>query len=415
MENINLEGGLTSVLEKIRSEKSQREVATLVRQFDEGIITLPVFQRESDAWSKEDQSTLFYSILVGHDISNITINEYSVNSNSDDVKYSLLNGQQRITLLHKFLTNDPDFELDGITSFSIITVFQNVFKDSANEDEGISGIYNKYLNYCNKKGNKSGRGFRGHLTFKLLPKYLRRKINEYNISVTRYINASDAVCREYFNFAQLGKGLATSDKIHCKENDLMRSVKVFSKNHIFIEVFGKTTIRETRLGVLEVISNIEYGRPLGQPKDIETWLDRWESEYKNNKYINFFKTLEMFFNTYMFDKSKVYGKTEIKLLLPLIIYGFNKLSNKNNFDINNFGNFAFAIIPNAAKIINYNVKLKSKNDIDTLFDDKLLTLLDKNYLTFHNYSKLNGSTHSTIKVMGVCNDLIDLYEANYMN
>jgi len=417
MENITLEDWETPmpVWQKFKSEKSQKEIATLVRQFDEEIITLPDFQRESDAWSKEDQSTLFYSILVGHDISNITMNEYSTVLNSSSVKYSLLNGQQRLTLLHKFLTNHPDFKLDGKTSFSIMSVFSKDFEGSAANNQDISEIYDKYLNHLDKKGIKSGRSFKGNLTFKLLPKSLKEKICGYNISVTTYDNASEAVCREYFNFAQLGKGLATSDKIHCVENELMKAVKDFSKNSNFIEIFSKTTIREIRLAVLEVISNIKYGRSLGQPKNIDIWLDKWSNDYKDDEYKKCFDVLEIFFNNYIVNGTNAYGKTEIKLLLPLIIYGFDKLSSKKNFNINDFSNFVFTIAPNAAKIIDYNIKLESKKHIKTLFDDKLLSLFEKNNLVFYNYSKLNGSTHSTRKVMGVCNDLIDLYEANYMN
>jgi hypothetical protein len=407
-------------MEKIISGKGYFPVLMLSTHLMEGKLEIPDYQREADAWSNDDKSNLFYSILTGFPIGEFIRNEFSIKANSIATKFHLLDGQQRLTTLTSFISGK--LKLTHDCSFDIISKLSDDFEEASNYNEKIAKLYERYLEVKNNKSK-----VKLELEYDLLPKSLQDNIKEHNISVVTFKNASEETCKEYFNLVQSGKRLTTSDKVHTVDNELMDNIKQVANNNKFIDIFNNTDAidvkfnnktRDNVSSILEVIANVVYGRNLGQPDGLDNWVRKWPQEnigYQHNRYFDILRT---FFNNYDFvipNGFRGHTKTVLKTSLPLVIYGLNRLSKNKNFDLTHFGNFVFDITSNAPKIVDFDIKPKSDTHIRKVFNPKLLDLFLKNKEMFMGFARLKSGSHSSVDVRRVSDNLIDLYEANYMN
>lgn len=395
-------------------------VSALTTDLLEGTIQIPDYQREAEAWSRDSKSNLFYSILTSFAIGQFTINKVDVKPNSCATEYYLLDGQQRLTTIVSFISGN--LKLTHDRSFDIISKFSSDFEDASKFDENIAKLYERYLKIKNNKAK-----LKLELDYNLLPGTLQKIIKDHNIAVVIYNNASDALCKELFNLIQSGQRLTTADKVHTVDNELMANIRDLSNNENFIELFNNVNYsdidfnnktRQNRSCVLEVIANVVYNRNLGIPNCLDKWAIKWPELNVSNQHNKYFDILRTFFNNYQFDAPndfRGYTKTVLKLSLPLVIYGVDRLSENKNFDLTHFGNFVFDITSNAPKIVDFDIKPKSDSHIRKVFNPKLLDLFLKNKEMFMGFARLKSGSHSSVDVRRVSDNLIDLYEANYMN
>lgn len=407
-------------MEIFQTEKSYLSVSTLTTQLLEGELQIPDYQREAEAWNKYDKSNLFYSILTAFTIGEFVINKVDVKPNSRATKSYLLDGQQRLTTIVSFFSGN--LKLTHDRSFDIISKFSGDFEDASKFDENIGKLYERYLEIKNNKAKS-----KLELDYNLLPRTLQKVIRDYNISVATFKNASEEFCKELFNLIQSGKRLTTSDKVHTVDNELMDNIRDLSNNENFIELFNNVDdsdidfnnkTRQNRSGVLEVIANVVYNRNLGMPDGLDKWAIKWPQVNVSDQHNKYFDILRTFFNNYEFDAPNGFGgytKTVLKLSLPLVIYGVDRLSENKNFDLTHFGNFVFNITSNASKIVDFDIKPKSKGHIIKAFNGKLFDLFQKNKELFMGFARLKSGSQSSEIVRTLSNKLIDLYEANYMN
>lgn len=407
-------------MERIISEQVYLPVSTLRNHLLEGKLEIPDYQREADAWSIDDKSKLFYSILTGFPIGQFIRNEFNIKPNSSATKFHLLDGQQRLTTLASFISGN--LKLTHDRSFDIISKLSDDFEEASNYNEKIDRLYQRYLDLRDNNVKS-----KLELEYDLLPRPLQEIIENHNISVATFKNASEEACKEYFNLVQSGKRLTTSDKVHTVDNELMDSIKEVSNNKNFIDIFNNTDSSDVKFNnktrdnissILEVIANVVYGRNLGQPDGLDNWARKWPQEnggYQHNRYFDILRT---FFNNYDFvipNGFRGHTKTVLKISLPLVIYGLDRLSNNKNFNLKHFGNFVFDIASNAPKIVDFDIKTNSNTHIRKVFNPKLLDLFLKNKEMFMGFARLKSGSHSSVDVKNVSDNLIALYEKNYMN
>jgi hypothetical protein len=186
---LNSEGG--EVMSFIMSfSYDSRPIQTLLNQIRninkrDGIDLQPKFQR-GYIWSTDFKDKLLYSIIKSYPIGNVSL-RVRTEKNDKGAMFEVVDGQQRLTTIYKFIENEYVIQSD--VSRSII----EYIIEYVGEDSDIRLLKLK------KKLHNKGKIL---LSFKHLPQVIQDNILAYNISITNITNASDEEITEYFRYLQ---------------------------------------------------------------------------------------------------------------------------------------------------------------------------------------------------------------------
>lgn len=198
---LNSEGG--EVMSFIMSfSYDSRPIQTLLNQIRninkrDGIDLQPKFQR-GYIWSTDFKDKLLYSIIKSYPIGNVSL-RVRTEKNDKGAMFEVVDGQQRLTTIYKFIENEYVIQSD--VSRSII----EYIIEYVGEDSDI-----RLLKLKKKLHNKE----KILLSFKHLPQVIQDNILAYNISITNITNASDEEITEYFRYLQNQERLRAGEIIN---------------------------------------------------------------------------------------------------------------------------------------------------------------------------------------------------------
>lgn len=348
------------------------------------------------------------SIFENYPLGEIIRNRVFINVDGiSEIKYELVDGQQRITTIIKFMNDE--IALTDEDSRKIISDFLPYFeksKSTKNIEKALTKFYEKE---------------KLALKYKSLPTQLQEKIKTCSLSVrTLEVEDSDYIL-EYFRRVQSGKRLTNEDMVHTVVNQLTDKTKEFSTNKKILNLFDfvfesgeekKDASRKINLCVLEMISLFCDGRDMGVPKDLWKWVNEQPSSELKPEHSAAISTIKEFFSTINTDNKKLSaGKTEIKLILSLILYGYNELSGKLGFDINNFANLIFNIALVTKSVKTFNMKRTPDSEeklISNLKEFGLFEYYQKNPEAFNNFALLRAGSHPQDEVKKFSIEIINL-------
>ena len=151
-----------------------------------GLDLQPDYQR-GYIWKTDFKDKLIYSIIKRYPTGSISVRSLNT-PNSKGAKEEVVDGQQRLTTIKNFVSNE--YTIRSEWSRKIIELIVSYLGDKF-EDQKLDKLKKKLKG----KGNI-------RLKFDDLPSIIQGNINAYNIPVTYIANATDVQIREYFRFLQ---------------------------------------------------------------------------------------------------------------------------------------------------------------------------------------------------------------------
>ncbi len=179
-----------------------RPIQTLVNQIQnfnkrDGIDLRPSYQR-GYIWSADFKDKLLYSIIKSYPIGNISL-RVRANRNSKGAMQEVVDGQQRLTTIFKFVNDEYVIQSD--ISRSII---EYIIEYMGEESDPKLDRLKRRLNNRGKIALRYGQ----------LPESIRNNILAYNISITNITNATDDEIAEYFRYLQNQERLRAGEIIN---------------------------------------------------------------------------------------------------------------------------------------------------------------------------------------------------------
>ncbi len=167
-----------------------RPIQTILNQIRninkrDGIDLQPNYQR-GYIWSSDFKDKLLYSIIKSYPIGNVSL-RVRTEKNEKGAMQEVVDGQQRLTTIYKFIENDYVIQSD-ISKDIIEYIIEYMGEDT---DEKLNRLKKRMYN----KGKI-------YISFKQLPEAIQDNILAYNISITNITNASDDEITEYFRYLQ---------------------------------------------------------------------------------------------------------------------------------------------------------------------------------------------------------------------
>lgn len=164
----------------------------------------PDYQR-GFIWSNEFKDKLFYSIVKGYPIGNISLR----NTEKNGIPFKeVVDGKQRLQSIVKFINGE--YEIKSDMSKKIIQYILSIYEESkssssfsSEEEKCITKLSNKLKN----KGKPS-------IKFIDFPDFIQQKFNSYNIAITYLSNCTDEEIREYFTYLQNQERLRAGEIIN---------------------------------------------------------------------------------------------------------------------------------------------------------------------------------------------------------
>ncbi len=189
-----------------------------------GLDLRPPYQR-GFIWKDDFKDKLIYSIIKGYPTGNISVRILST-PNEKGAKSEVVDGQQRLTTIRDFVTND--YTIKSSWSKKIIHVIIDYYKNANVTDE----IVEKLAKKATRKGNPK-------LKFSDLPDIIQGNINSYNIAMTYIADSSEEQIREYFRFLQNQERLRAGEIINSMPATNLETFleKIDNKNR-FLDVIG---------------------------------------------------------------------------------------------------------------------------------------------------------------------------------
>lgn len=329
----NLKNNLTFLQEKakertVKTQSIEYDLETLVKKIDKGIIKLdPDYQRRH-RWDSDTSSKLIESLILNIPIPIVYLSQdFDVDDETEEARYSVIDGQQRLTAVFSFFKNK--FSLNGLKTL-----------------EDLNGCY-----------------------YKDLPPFLIRRLEERTLKCLRIDSTIDSQVRIDI-FERLNSG---SIKLEAQElrnavysgpfNDLCKELAKNNDFRILLQIDPDTPENSTRVKKME---------------DVELVLRFFA--LINGRYKNFKKTKETNFKDFLSETMGEYNKRPPNDLLTLA----------KEFDITvsvilrDFGSNAFA------KYINEDGQLRMQSRFnfavydalapachDVIFNEKILVLSNK--------------------------------------
>jgi hypothetical protein len=399
-------------LTELQPNSMQVQVKFLKDEFQNGNLKVdPEYQRESGAWKKQQKSKLIMSIFEGYPLGEIIRNE---KTEEDEFGYSvpkhyLVDGQQRCTTLIEYM--DDEFALTDEDSKNLIDMCYVYFDRNQDKNKLIFKLMEKYTNKQSIA-----------IKYKSLPTPLQNKINTYIINLRTINNRDQNWIEEYFIRLQDGEKLKNHDIIHPVKNPLTNLTKQLSKKEKVLCLFDmkfengeikKDSTRILNSTILELIGLNSGSISMGQPKEIKPWLDKLPSTQLNEVDLEAYKTLEDFFNKLdTNNQSLKVGKTEIKLILAFVLFGYPLAKLNDNFELNKFAEFIFNVVLLSKTIKTYYEKPTKESETDLykeLVEKGLKDSFDNNKEIFQHLSSLRKSSHNKEVVENIVYQIMNLY------
>lgn len=179
-----------------------RPIQTLINQIKniakrDGIDLRPSYQR-GYIWSSDFKDKLLYSIIRNYPIGSISLRVLS-NKNNKGATYEVVDGQQRLTTVYKFI--EEDYAIQTEVSRKVI---EYIIRYMGNEkDKKLDKLKARLKN----KGKIA-------VKFSQLPEEIQGNILAYNISITNITNSSDDDISEYFRYLQNQERLRAGEIIN---------------------------------------------------------------------------------------------------------------------------------------------------------------------------------------------------------
>jgi hypothetical protein len=369
------------------------------------------YQRESGAWKKQQKSKLIMSIFEGYPLGEIIRNE---KIETDEFgynvpRYYLVDGQQRCTTLIEYM--DDEFALTDEDSYNLINMCYIYFERNQDKNKLITKLMEKF------KQNE-----RISIKYKSLPSPLQNRINSYTINLRTISNRDQNWIEEYFIRVQEGEKLKNHDLIHPVKNSLTNLTKQLSRREKILCLFDKKfenggtkkdATRELNATFLEMIGLYSSSISMGQPKEIKPWLDKLSSVDISDNHLEAYKTLEDFFNKVETNNESLkVGKTEIKLILAFILFGYPLAKETNDFNLNDFSKFIFDVSLISKTIKTYHEKPTKDSETSLyreLIEKGLKEKYDLNVEIFQHLSSLRKSSHNKEAVENIVYSIMNLY------
>ncbi len=307
----NLKYNLSVLQEKakertVKTQSIEYDIETLIKKLDKNIIKIdPDYQRRH-RWDNKTSSKLIESLILNIPIPTIYISQdidVDDETELDEYRYSVIDGQQRLTAIKNFLKNK--FTLEGL--------------ETLNE-----------LNGC---------------LYKDLPPFLTRRLEERSIKCLRIDSTLDAQVKLDI-FERLNSG---SVKLEAQE--LRNAVLAGEFNNLIKNLSKNDNFRN----LLQINpSESENNNKVKRMEDVEITLRFFA--LINNRYINFKKTKDKGFSHFLDDTVKEFNKLDDVSLNKMK----NDFINTMYFINNNYGNDFFSKykVDNNTKL-----KLQSKFNI----------------------------------------------------
>ncbi len=356
----NLKFNLSSLQDKakertVKTQSIEYDLETIVKKIDKGIIKLdPDYQRRH-RWDVVTSSRLIESLILNIPIPTIYISQdVDVDSETEEYRYSVIDGQQRLTAMYNFFKDK--FPLTGL--------------DTLEE-----------LNECYHKD---------------LPPFLIRRLEERTVKCLRIDSTLDAQVKIDI-FERLNSG---SVKLEPQE---LRNAVFSGKFNVLCKTLGENKNFRTLLQV--DLDAPETNNRVKKMEDVELVL-RFFTLIDDN-YLNYKKSKEKGFTDFLSETMKSNSNISEESILKL----------QNEFEITmetilrDFGNTAFA----KYKYENGDYKLQSKFNVavfdalvtashDLIFNENLTNFSEKKDAfrsLFQNsvfYESVSGSYLDTTKL-----------------
>lgn len=201
-----------------------RPIQTLLNQIrninkPEGVDLQPEYQR-GYIWSNDFKDKLLYSIIRRYPIGNVSL-RVRTERNCKGAMQEVVDGQQRLTTIYKFVENDYIIQSD-VSRQIIEYIVEYMGQDT---DTALLKLEKRLHN----KGKIS-------LSFKQLPQAIQNNILAYNISITNIANASDDEIAEYFRYLQNQERLRAGEIINSvPETELDKYLKMIDDIELLLD------------------------------------------------------------------------------------------------------------------------------------------------------------------------------------
>ena len=152
-----------------------------------GLDLQPIYQR-GYIWDNDFKEKLIYSLTKHYPIGNIIIRNLE-EPNEKNAKSEVVDGQQRLTTIYKFMTGE--LVISGEIAKKIVEENIDYYEEEAETVKSVAKVLKKF------KENK-----KIELVFSEFPSGLKSDIETFPLSLTFISNASTEQVSEYFRFVQ---------------------------------------------------------------------------------------------------------------------------------------------------------------------------------------------------------------------
>lgn len=308
----NLKYNLSVLQEKakertVKTQSIEYDIETLIKKLDKNIIKLdPDYQRRH-RWDNKTSSKLIESLILNIPIPIVYISQdidVDDETYDNEFRYSVIDGQQRLTAIKNFLKGK--FELEGLETLS-------------------------ELNGC---------------SYKDLPPFLTRRLEERSIKCLRIDSTLDAQVKLDI-FERLNSG-----SVKLEPQELRNAVYSGPFNNLLKELSKDKNFRD----LLQInMESPENNKKVKQMEDVEIAL-RFFS-LKNNRYELYKKTKDYGFSDFLSDSLNEFNKLSSEKLEQLKIEFIQTMG----FIKNTYGDTAFAKFKYSSE--SSQLKLQSKFNV----------------------------------------------------
>lgn len=228
-----------------------------------GLDLQPVYQR-GYIWDNDFKEKLVYSLTKHYPIGNIIIRNLE-EPNEKNAKSEVVDGQQRLTTIYKFMTGE--LIVSGEIAKKIVEENLDYYEEEAETNKDVARVLKKFTE--NKKLE---------LSFSNFPIGLKSDIETFPLSLTFISNASTEQVSEYFRFVQNQERLKAGEIIESFPDTYLEKYlnMLESKENLLSVINFKDNRKEFEKIFYSIFGILENKLKLG-------CTDKSIQEYVNNK------------------------------------------------------------------------------------------------------------------------------------
>jgi uncharacterized protein with ParB-like and HNH nuclease domain len=228
-----------------------------------GLDLQPIYQR-GYIWDNDFKEKLIYSLTKHYPIGNIIIRNLE-EPNEKNAKSEVVDGQQRLTTIYKFMTGE--LVVSGEIAKKIVEENIDYYEEEAEINKVVARVLKKF------KENK-----KLELSFSDFPSGLKSDIETFPLSLTFISNASTEQVSEYFRFVQNQERLKAGEIIESFPDTYLEKYlnMLESKENLLAVINFKDNRKEFEKIFYSMLGILENKLKLG-------CTDKSIQEYVNNK------------------------------------------------------------------------------------------------------------------------------------